>query len=184
MNDVSKMFYSLFFISVFFTMSINAQDSAEKEPETVGSVDLQKYIGTWYEIAKIPNRFQKSCAKNTTATYKLRDDGKIDVINSCVEDNGDINTAEGVARVVDTKSNAKLEVSFVSILGFHLFWGDYWIIGLEKDYRYAVVGTPTRKYGWVLSRTKKLSKTEEEEIFSTLREKGYDPDKFIFTEQD
>jgi apolipoprotein D and lipocalin family protein len=187
MGFVYKTYHTIFLMILLLcamTVNTNAQSSEKDEPVTVDSVDLQQYTGTWYEIAKIPNRFQKSCTKNTTATYKLRDDGKIDVVNKCVEDNGDVNTAEGVARVVDTRTNAKLEVSFVSIFGFHLFWGDYWIIGLDRDYRYAVVGTPTRKYGWILSRAKKLTDAEKEKIFSILKKQGYDTGKFVFTEQD
>ena len=173
-------------IFLFFSFSeiikIKAQDS-NTSPVTVDSVDLTKYVGLWYEIAKIPNRFQKSCARNTTATYKLRDDGKIEVINKCIEENGDTNEAKGIAIVVDTSTNAKLEVSFVRILGFQLFWGDYWIIGLDKDYKYAVVGTPSRKYGWILSRTPKLSTLDINTIYNILREQGYNPKDFVMTEQ-
>lgn len=127
-------------------MNRNVSNTQNSEPRTVDSVDLKKYVGVWYEIAKIPNRFQKNCACNTTATYLLRDDGKIDVINRCTRADGTINEAKGIARIVDTITNSKLEVSFVRVLGIQLFWGDYWIIGLETNYRYAVVGTPSRKY--------------------------------------
>ena len=161
---------------------VKAQDM-NNSPVTVDSVDLTKYAGLWYEIAKIPNRFQKSCARNTTAAYKLRDDGKIDVINKCIEENGDINEAKGLAEVVDTTTNAKLEVSFVRILGIQLFWGDYWIIGLDKDYKYAVVGTPSRKYGWILSRTPKLSTSDMNTTYNILRKQGYNPGDFVITEQ-
>jgi len=161
---------------------VKAQDM-NNSPVTVDSVDLTKYAGLWYEIAKIPNRFQKSCARNTTAEYKLRADGNIDVINKCVEENGNINEAKGIAEVVDTTTNAKLEVSFVRILGIQLFWGDYWIIGLDKDYKYAVVGTPSRKYGWILSRTPGLSTGNMNTIYNILREQGYNPKDFVLTEQ-
>ena len=154
-----------------------------KPLSTVDSVDLQKYIGTWYEIAKIPNSFQKKCARNTTAAYKLKDDGRIDVINRCTEEDGSVNEAKGIAKVVDKKTNSKLEVSFVRILGIQLFWGDYWIIGLDKDYRYAVVGTPSRKYGWILSRTPKLSSDDLNTIFGILKKQGYNPNDFVFTVQ-
>ena len=150
---------------------------------TVNSVNLKKYVGKWYEIAKIPNRFQKGCVRNTTAEYKLRDDGDIDVINRCIEADGSVNEAEGLAKVVDEKTNSKLEVSFVSIFGFHLFWGDYWIIGLDKNYEYAVVGHPERKYGWILSRTPKLSEEKLNEAFDILKETGYDSAKFEMSRQ-
>ena len=90
---------------------------------------------------------------------------------------------EGLAKVVDEKTNSKLEVSFVSIFGFHLFWGDYWIIGLDKNYEYAVVGHPERKYGWILSRTPKLSEEKLNEAFDILKETGYDSAKFEMSRQ-
>lgn len=145
---------------------------------TVNSVDLNKYIGTWYEIAKIPNSFQNKCARNTTATYILRNDGNIDVINKCIEADGSLDEAKGIAKVTDKKSNSKLEVSFVRIFGISLFWGDYWIIGLDKDYRYAVVGTPSRKYGWILSRTPILAKNDLDEIYKILSQQGYNINDF------
>jgi apolipoprotein D and lipocalin family protein len=153
------------------------------EPVTVSHVDLNRYVGTWYEIAKIPNPFQRKCAMNTTATYSLRSDGRIEVVNRCVEADGSENIAKGVAKVVDTVSNAKLEVSFVRILGLQLFWGDYWIIGLDKDYKYAVVGTPSRKYGWILGRAPQLSKVEMDTINDILRTQGYNPNDFVPTDQ-
>ena len=164
---------------------VNAQasNSDKTEPVTVDSVDLSRYIGTWYEIAKIPNTFQKKCARNTTATYTLRDDGEIDVVNRCEKSDGSESVANGIAKVVDPKTNAKLEVSFVRILGIQLFWGDYWIIGLDRNYRYAVVGTPSRKYGWILSRTPVLPAADLEVIRDILRNQGYDPGAFVPTEQ-
>lgn len=179
----------LFLLAIFalsvVTSSVKAQDTTSNagEPVTVDSVDLARYMGTWYEIAKIPNSFQSKCAMNTTATYTLLGDGEVEVVNRCVESDGSVNVAEGVAKVVDEKTNAKLKVSFVSILGVRLFWGDYWIIGLSKDYRYAVVGTPTRKYGWILSRSPELSSEDMDVINRILRTQGYDPVRFVPTEQ-
>jgi len=152
--------------------------SQQKPPETVKYVDLNKYVGLWYEIAKIPNSFQDHCVKGTTAKYVLNEDGEIEVINSCIDEDGEIDDAEGVARIVDKKSNAKLEVSFVSFLGWRPFWGDYWIIGIDEDYQWAIVGTPNRKYGWVLSRTPQLNKETMSEIFQILIDQGYNPKDF------
>jgi apolipoprotein D and lipocalin family protein len=169
---------------VLFIMNIDIKSqNSNSEPATVNYVDLQKYIGVWYEIAKIPNRFQKGCASNTTATYKLRDDGRIDVINRCKSNEGSINEAKGIAKVADEKTNSKLKVSFVRILGISLFWGDYWIIGLDKDYKYAVIGSPDRKYGWILSRTAKLPQNDLNDIFEILRRQGYNSKDFEMTEQ-
>ena len=160
-----------------------SQQKNIQEPITVSSVDLNKYVGVWYEIAKIPNSFQSKCTSNTTATYSLREDGKIDVVNRCIEKDGSVNEAKGIAKVVDTKTNAKLEVSFVRILGISLFWGDYWIIGLDKDYKYAIVGTPSQKYGWILSRTSKLSEENLKSAFEILKKQGYNPNDFEMTLQ-
>ena len=173
----------ILFAIIIMNNEIFAQNKNEQEPTTVSSVDLNKYVGLWYEIAKIPNSFQSKCARNTTAAYKLRDDGKIDVINRCIEKDGSVNEAKGIAKVVDTKTNSKLEVSFVRILGISLFWGDYWIIGLDKDYKYAIVGTPSRKYGWILSRTPKLSEENMKAAFEILKNQGYNPNDFQMTVQ-
>ena len=173
---------TLFPVLVMFALSVlqvNAQEKPlMKEPATVDSVDLERYAGTWYEIAKIPNRFQRKCSRNTTATYRLRSDGRIDVVNRCVDDSGNIIEARGIAKTSDPETNAKLKVSFVRLFGISLFWGDYWIIGLDRDYSYAVIGTPSRKYGWILSRAPVMSETDLADAFVILEEQGYDPDDF------
>jgi apolipoprotein D and lipocalin family protein len=153
------------------------------ELQVVNKVDLNKYVGLWYEIAKIPNWFQKKCTANTTAEYTLREDGRIKVVNSCMESDGSLNVAEGIAKVADNKTNAKLEVSFVRILGINLFWGDYWIIGLGDNYDYALIGSPDRKYGWILSRTKKLPPDKMNLISDILKSRGYNINSFEFTKQ-
>ena len=150
---------------------------------TVDQVDLKRYAGLWHEIAKLPNRFQKHCARDTTATYTVLDDGKITVLNRCIDKNGKPDEADGIARVVDPQSNARLEVSFVSLFGLRLFWGDYWIIDLGNRYEYAVVGTPSRAYGWVLSRTPTLEESVLKKIFSKLQQQGYDPQAFEMSPQ-
>lgn len=151
---------------------------------TVDSVDLNKYQGTWYEIAKIPNSFQDHCIKNTTANYQINGDGDIIVINRCIDEDGESDDAEGLARIVDKKTNSKLEVSFVSLFGWHLFWGDYWILGLDKDYQYVCVGTPSRKYGWILSRTPKMSENNLEKCFQIFEKNGYNRSQFEFSIQE
>lgn len=171
----------LLFTLVAYPQEENKSDSVEVK--TVLSVDLNKYAGLWYEIAKIPNSYQRNCVSGITATYKLRDDGDIDVINHCIEEDGEIDEAEGLAQITDTVSNAKLKVSFVSILGFHFFWGDYWIIGLSVNYDFAVVGHPTRRYGWILSRTPKLSEEKLGAAFQILKDNGYNPKDFTMTIQ-
>lgn len=153
--------------------------TADNRPvRTVREVDLKRYVGRWYEIAKIPNRFQKQCARGTTAEYSLREDGRITVVNQCIKADSTVDSAEGVAKVVDTVSNAKLKVSFVSFLGWRPFWGDYWVIGLDQNYQWAVVGTPNRKFGWILARTPELDQETMDEIFGIIEQNGYDPASF------
>ena len=152
-------------------------------PTTVATVDLQRYVGRWYEIAKIPNRFQKHCARGTTAEYTLRADGTIEVLNRCVREDGRPDEAKGIAKVADRHSNSKLKVSFFRFLGVQLFWGDYWILGLGADYEYAIVGSPDRKYGWILSRTPRMTSDALDAAFATLGAQGYNTARFEMTTQ-
>ncbi|MEZ4299809.1 MAG: lipocalin family protein [Polyangiaceae bacterium] len=146
---------------------------------TVPSVDVTRYTGTWYEIASFPQRFQKDCT-GTTATYKLRDDGEIDVVNRCRKFalDGPEDIAEGRARIVDSSTNAKLEVSF-----FRPFWGDYWIIDLAPDYSYAVVGHPGRDYLWILSRSPRMDEKVYSGILDRLEKVGYETKRLNRTVQ-
>jgi apolipoprotein D and lipocalin family protein len=113
-------------------------------PEVVPAVDLKRYAGRWHEIARLPNRFQRDCAGDVTATYTLRPDGKIAVLNECRAADGRTKSARGTARVASKQGpNTKLKVSF-----FWPFSGDYWIIGLDPDYRWALVGGSGRDYLW------------------------------------
>lgn len=147
--------------------------------KTVPHVDLQKYTGTWYEIARYPHSFQKGCV-DSRADYELRDDGRIGVVNQCRRDTParEVRRVSGTARVVDNVSNARLQVSF-----FWPFWGEYWIIDLDSDYRWAVVGHPSRNYLWILSRTPKMEEAVYRELVSRLPAQGYDPLKLQRTYQ-
>lgn len=155
----------------------------QNPPQPAAEVDLDRYLGRWYEIARIPNRFQAGCAGGSTATYTARSDGRIDVLNRCRGADGGWRTAAGVARVVDPVSRARLEVSFVRLLGVHLFWGDYWILGLGPDYSYALVGHPRRNYGWILARSPVLPAAARAAANRRLRAQGYDPARFKDTPQ-
>ncbi len=157
---------------------------ASSPPATVPQVDLERYAGPWFEIARIPNRFQKGCARNVTARYILNENGTLSVQNRCTKADGEIDEAEGVGRIVDRSTNAKLKVSFVSIAGWRPFWGDYWILELGNDYEYAIVGTKNRRYGWILAREPRLSPELLETLFDRLRAHGYDPTTFQLTPQD
>jgi apolipoprotein D and lipocalin family protein len=145
---------------------------------TVPSVDLNRYVGQWYEIARYPNRFQKQCAGDVTATYTAIGDSKIEVLNSCRNKDGRNEIAKGKARVADPNSKARLRVTF-----FWPFYGDYWIIGLDPEYRWAVVGEPSRKYLWILSRSPQMDESDYRRAVSIVRERGYDPSKLVLTPQ-
>lgn len=124
----------------------------------------------WYEIARLPNRFQRDCASDTSATYTLRPDGKITVLNQCRQSDGRVKSATGTARLAGGKEpNSKLRVTF-----FWPFYGNYWIIDLEPDYRWAVVGEPDRKYFWILSREPQLDEALYSQIVERARNQGYD----------
>lgn len=147
--------------------------------ETVQSVDLNRYMGTWYEVASLPNSFQEGC-NCSKAEYTLVDD-EVKVLNTCRKDslNGELDDAEGTATIVEGSNNAKLKVSF-----FWPFKGDYWIIDLAEDYSYAVVGTPSRKYLWVLSRTKTLPDSIYSPILQRAGAKGFDTSNVRKTTQE
>jgi apolipoprotein D and lipocalin family protein len=170
-------------ISILLIVLSSLIIAQKNPPTTVKYVDLKKYVGLWYEVAKIPNSFQDQCVKNTTAKYTFTKDGEIYVTNSCIDKSGELDAADGVVRAVDKKTNAKLEVSFVSFFGWRPFWGDYWIIGLDENYQWAIVGTPNRKYGWVLSRTPQLNQETLDKIFQILKDQGYNKKDFEISKQ-
>jgi len=134
----------------------------------VQSVDLTRYLGRWYEIARFPNRFERGC-QDVTADYDLRDDGRISVVNTCVKD-GVAEAIEGRAWVV---APGQLKVTFVPWLG-RLAAGDYWVLHLEPDYSMAVVGAPSGSFGWILSREPKLSPAGMQRALAVFAANGYD----------
>ena len=184
---MKKVLLPIFALILTFSVVSFAQASEENSKlNTVEAVDLERYQGKWYEIARYPNRFQKKCVANTTATYKIKKPGVVQVINECLKKNGKINRAKGKAKVVDKETNAKLKVRFApSWLSFlPMVWGDYWIIDLEKEnYSYAVIGDPGRKYLWILSRTPQLDDETYSKILETIESKGFDTERLIVTKQ-
>ena len=150
----------------------------------VDSVDLTRYAGRWYEAARFPNRFQDQCAGDVLAHYALRTDGRIDVVNRCRTSAGKVEEARGVARKAgDGKNNARLEVRFApAILSFlPAVWGDYWIIGLGPEYTWAVVGTPSREYLWILSRTPEMTAASYLRAVEIARGNGFDVTRLVKT---
>lgn len=155
---------------------LGACASATERPlPTVDSVDLARYAGTWYEVALLPNRFQRQCASDSQANYKL-DGERVRVINRCRRVDGSVEEIEGKARVVAGSSNSKLEVSF-----FWPFWGDYWIVALDPDYKHVLVGEPSRKYAWLLSRTPNPGDAVIDNYLSIAQAQGFDRSAFVRT---
>jgi apolipoprotein D and lipocalin family protein len=176
---MSRFLVSIFIFTILILLAAREGRPAElQDPKTVPFVDLKKYAGTWFEIARYPNRFQKKCVSDVRATYNLMSDGKVSVLNQCVQANGKVKTAKGKAKVVDRTSNAKLKVTF-----FWPFYGDYWILDLDPDYTYAVVGEQDRKYLWILSRTPEMDSSLYNEILERITNQGYDTSKLIRTPQ-
>jgi apolipoprotein D and lipocalin family protein len=152
----------------------------QKVPAVVSAVDLNRYMGMWYEIARLPNFFERKL-KCASAKYTLRADGKITVLNkgNYLTDPEKSTSSQGIAWVPDKNSPAKLKVQF-----FWPFSGDYWIMYLDKDYRYVLVGDPSTKYLWILSREKKMDETTYEMLLKKAIENGYDLKSIIRVEQD
>jgi len=147
------------------------------ELKVVPYVKLERYTGTWYEIARYPQRFQEGCVASK-AVYEIGPDGKIQVYNECRQGSmeGPVKSVRGKAKVVDPVTNAKLKVTF-----FWPFYGDYWIIDLGENYEYAVVGHPSRKYLWVLSRAREMEESVYRGILERLEKQGYDTGRLMRT---
>jgi apolipoprotein D and lipocalin family protein len=150
---------------------------------TVERVDLERYVGEWFEVARFPNGFQDHCVGDVRARYTRRPDGAITVVNSCREEGGRLSDATGVARVVDPQSSARLKVRFApAVLSWlPLVWGDYWILGLSTDYSWAVVGSPDREYLWILARTPGLGAAPYDAAVGIARAKGFDVARLVKT---
>jgi apolipoprotein D and lipocalin family protein len=157
-------------------MVIGLNILANTSLEVVPKVEIERYLGKWYEIAHLPARFQEGC-DYTTATYSLLKDGSILVLNECIK-NGKYKKAKGKAKVVDKTTGAKLKVTF-----FWPFYGDYWIIKLGQDYDYAVVGTPDRNYLWILSRAPHLEDLLFSELIEFAKATGFNTSNLIKTTQ-
>ncbi len=140
---------------------------------TVSSVELNRYLGSWYEIYRLPNWFEDSDCNTVTANYSIRDDGNIKVLNTCHKISGK-KDAEGIAKIVDTTTNSKLKVSF-----FRPFYGDYWIVDLAPDYSWALIGEASGKYFWILARAPKLDASTEQLLLQKARNLGYLTERFV-----
>lgn len=149
----------------------------------VPAIDLSRYMGKWYEFARIPNRFQAKCVDDVSADYTLRPDGTVSVINRCLMENGEYSEAIGKARQVGEANSPKLQVTFAPTWTSFLpwVWGDYWIIDIDPEYEIVAIGEPNREYLWILTRTNTMLTTEYLGLLSRLRAKGYDTTKLVFS---
>lgn len=144
-------------------------------PKTVEQVNLTQYAGTWYEIARFPMYFQRHCARDVTATYRLNDNGTINVDNQCVKGNGERIGSIGEATAVDS-TNSKLKVTFLPriVRWLPIGRGDYWVLKLDPQYQTALVGSPNRKYLWILSRRPQLDEQTYLSYVDAARKQGFD----------
>ncbi len=157
----------------------------DQSVKTIAALDVPRYLGTWYEVAKFPNWFQKKCVSNTKAVYTAKPDGNLRVLNSCKTATGETSEAEGLARQIGAKDSPKLEVRFApEWLSFlPLVWGDYWVIDLDPQYQVAAVSDPRREYLWVLSRSPQLDPKIYADLLQRLTQQQFDIQKLELTSQ-
>jgi apolipoprotein D and lipocalin family protein len=171
-------------LGLFSTLASTVFRAAKPPVQAVEAIDLTRYAGRWFEVARRPNFFEKADMSNITADYELLPSGLVSVRNSCRRGDGKHTEAVGIARALD-ESNTKLKVAFaprlLRVLPF--VWGNYWILDLDPDYQWALVGEPSRKYLWILSRTPQMPAAEFERLCGKAIENGYSLEDLIHPEQ-
>lgn len=179
---------TLLCLSVLGAMSSHAADKspATSTLTTIPALDVNRYVGTWFEIAKYPNWFQRKCTGGTRAHYSQQSDGTVQVINRCQTEHQEMIEAIGTARQIGPASSPKLEVRFAPAwLSFLPFvWGDYWVIDLDEDYQLVAVSEPKKEYLWILSRTAKVDPVRYQSLLTRLQQKGFDLHRLEITQQD
>ena len=179
--EIGKTMKHAITLLLILTCASCATNQSAPDLQTAASVDLTRYQGTWYEIARLPNWFQKACTQSK-ATYKLLESGDVAVRNDCLTTTGKPKIAFGTASVVDKQTNAKLEVVFdnwFSRLFPFLTKGKYWILYLDTQYQTVIVGTPDRKYLWIMARTPQIEEQMYQQLVSRARTLGFDTDRLI-----
>jgi len=153
---------------------------ADEPLPVVPQVDLQRYAGRWYEVARLPNRFERECVRDITATYRVLLGSRIDVVNQCIKADGSRISANGLARSSDG-STSRLEVRFAPAwLGvFPFVWGDYWIIALDPDYQWSLVGAPNRDYLWILARKPTLEASQVQRLLEKAKALNFDTSSIV-----
>ena len=146
---------------------------------TIAALDVPRYMGTWYEIAKFPNWFQKKCVADTSAQYSLQPNGTVQVVNRCRKENGEMDQAIGEARQIGAATSPRLQVRFAPawLSWLPLAWGNYWVIDLDEQYQLVAVSEPTREYLWVLSRTPQVSDQAYDALLLRLKAQGLSLDR-------
>lgn len=173
------MIRSLLLALALASGAAGAQDAALPN-DSVPALDLQRYGGEWHEIAHLPMFFQRKCVANITATYTQRADGMVGVRNACDEKSGERMVSEGTARAVPGHPG-RLEVRFAPdwLAWAPMVWADYWVVELDPEYRWAVVGGPSRKYLWILSRTPTMDRAQYDAIRARAAQRGYPVEKLV-----
>ena len=177
----------LVFLSFMYSIAIAQGEQKSVEPvKTIAALNLARYQGVWYEIAKFPNWFQRNCIANTNANYQIQEDGSVSVTNRCTMEGGKIAEAVGSARQVGGPTSPTLEVRFAPAwLSFlPMVWGDYWVIDIDSQYQLAAVSDPRREYLWILSRTKTVEPIQYQALLGRLvKDNGFNLDQLSFTPQ-
>ena len=165
---------------ITLAMAASAASAPALANQPVGSLDLQRYAGTWHEIAHLPMFFQRKCVDTITATYTVNADGTIGVRNACRTRSGEMDESTGVARPVEGLDGA-LQVRFAPewLSWVPMVWADYWVIDLDPDYQWAVVGGPSRKYLWILSRRPTMDQALFQRLKDGARRRGYPVDDLV-----
>ena len=159
---------------------------AQTKPlQTVDKVQLDRYLGVWYEIARKPMYFENKCSRDITATYTLNENGNVSVTNRCFSKDGQLQQSIGEAFVQNAPFNTKLKVSFLpeAIRWLSVARGDYWILKIDDDYQTVLVGEPRRKYMWVLSRSAQPDQAVVNEYLEYAKSVGYNLTDLIHTKQ-
>jgi apolipoprotein D and lipocalin family protein len=164
----------------------NDEQATNGALSTISALDIPRYMGIWFEIAKYPNWFQRKCTGGTKAEYSLKNDGMVQVINRCRLESGEMIEAIGAARQIGNATSPKLEVRFApEWLSFlPLVWGDYWVIDLDEHYQLVAVSEPKKEYLWILARTPNIDPNAYKNLLARLKQKGFDLRKLEVTKQD
>lgn len=180
------MRFVLYLCASLFLAGCASHSGDDLQPKTVGHVDLKRYQGTWYELARLPMYFQRHCAQSE-ARYSLRPDGDMAVFNRCLTTEWQWEEAKGTATPQVPGKTDKLWVEFnnwFTALLPGIAKGDYWVLYVSDDYKTAIVGSPSRRYMWLLSRTPTVSTDTREDLLSRARQQGYDTTRLIWRTSD